>query len=247
MNLFDFPNLKVAFGMLLALVILCSMVGPAAQSGEWWDGFRTGEQGMNGTVEALTVYKEHLVAAGRFTKAGDTDVDRIALWNGSTWEAMYSPFYKLDPEEYPHFTGMEVINDKLYVMGGGSEKGFIAIWNGESWENPHTFNGTVYALKEFGGDLIAGGYFTEAAAPYKPPVNGLGNVARWNGDNWEKMGPQGGMDGSVNALVVYNDTLVAGGHFWEADGYTAFRLARWDEINDTWTHFATESGIQDPS
>ena len=81
-------------------------------------------------------------------------------------------------------------------------------------------NDFVYSLTIYNGDLIAGGYFTNAggvAAYY---------VARWDGSAWDSLGS--GMNGFVFSLTVYNGEVIAGGEFTTAGGVAAKRVARWD-------------------
>jgi len=43
-----------------------------------------------GSVEALTVYNNTLIAGGTFTTAGDVEANYIAAWDGFTWSALGS-------------------------------------------------------------------------------------------------------------------------------------------------------------
>ncbi|MGP8217568.1 MAG: hypothetical protein ACLQQ4_18515 [Bacteroidia bacterium] len=46
--------------------------------------------GMNGYVNALTVYNGNLIAGGSFTTAGGNAANNIAEWNGTSWSALGS-------------------------------------------------------------------------------------------------------------------------------------------------------------
>jgi hypothetical protein len=43
---------------------------------------------VNGTVSALAVYNGELIAGGAFTTAGGVAANRIARWNGSSWQGI---------------------------------------------------------------------------------------------------------------------------------------------------------------
>lgn len=72
------------------------------------------------------------------------------------------------------------------------------------------------------GDLIAGGFFTQAETGQP-----LSFVGRWDGTTWSPLGS--GTNSTVSALVVLPDgSLVAGGNFNTAGGITASSIARWN-------------------
>ena len=81
-------------------------------------------------------------------------------------------------------------------------------------------NGTVYAVTEFNGDLIVGGYFTMAGG------TAANRIAKWDGTSWSELGS--GMSGPVYALAVYNADLYAGGYFSTAGGVPANNIAKWN-------------------
>jgi hypothetical protein len=94
-------------------------------------------------------------------------------------------------------------------------------------------NSYVYALAVSGGDLYAGGYFTNAggvAAKY---------VAKWDGNAWSALGS--GMNSYVQALAVSGTNLYAGGAFTTAGGVSANRIAKWN--GSTWSGLG--SGMND--
>jgi len=70
------------------------------------------------------------------------------------------------------------------------------------------------------GWLYVGGTF-ETAGPIV-----AANIARWNGTSWSEVGS--GLDGSVQALAVYDGDLYAGGDFVNAGALAVQHLARWD-------------------
>lgn len=78
------------------------------------------------------------------------------------------------------------------------------------------FNGPVWAVLEYGAELIAGGDFTEAGG--QPCID----LARWDGTHWQALGP--GAEGVVLALGCFNGALFVGGQKVDSSPL----LARWD-------------------
>ena len=101
---------------------------------------------------------------------------------------------------------------------------FVAKWNGFDWSSMASeTNGRVYALAVAGGDIYAGGGFTNiggTAASY---------IAKWNGSGWNALGS--GMNGSVLALAVSGSHVYAGGGFTTAGGSAATNVAKWNGSN----------------
>jgi hypothetical protein len=105
----------------------------------------------------------------------------------------------------------------------------VARWDGAAWHAlGGGMNGTVYALAEYDGQIVAGGAFTSAdGAP-------AASIARWDGTGWRALGS--GLAGSltcpgctfVYALAAYGGDLIAAGNFTSAGGVPANGLARWD-------------------
>ncbi len=102
-------------------------------------------------------------------------------------------------------------------------------------------DGAVRALAIFddggGPALFVGGSFTTAAGGQT-----LGRIAKWDGSAWRSVG--GGLNGTVNAMMVYNDgsgpALFVGGAFTRAGGLGANGIAKWNGVQ--WT--GLQQGVQ---
>lgn len=84
---------------------------------------------------------------------------------------------------------------------------------------------SVSALTVYNGSLIAGGLFQTAGG------QAANRVARWNGTSWSPLGvgiENGFNFATVDALTVYNGSLIAGGDFDFAGSVAAASIARWD-------------------
>ncbi len=169
-----------------------------------------------------------LVATGTFQFAGGVLVNNIARWDGSTWHALGSG---LSGSVFGvRGDSLLALRNGDVVVGGSMAVGasqFVGRWNGTAWFGFGTgLSGAPGSMLELpNGDLVVGGFFTNAGAG---PVN---NIARWNGTAW---GPFGSgtagptfNSGSVLAMVpAANGDLVLGGDFSKAGGQVSVYLAQ---------------------
>lgn len=184
--------------------------------------------GVDNQVRALTVLDGRLMVGGQFTRAeGGTAVNRIARWDGNAWSALGSPGAGLNGDVF----ALTVYNGALIVGGRFTQAGAtitnnIASWDGHDWkpvDGPSRTGGVndiVTALTVYNGQLIAGGFFTEAGGV------SANRIALWNGSAWWPLGT--GTNSIVRALTVSGGDLIAGGEFTQAGGVNAARIARWD-------------------
>jgi hypothetical protein len=200
----------------------------ASWNGSAWSGFSTG---MNDGVQCLSVFGGQLVAGGSFTSAGGTPARGAATWTGSAWQPLGGGFdgavLALTPYVPPGS-----ITTQLFAGGQfdpwPANMHNVASWDGSAW-SPFSVpvgNTYVYAMAQFGGDMIAGGSFST------PPgdMNGIQNLARWDGVDLTGIGNTNGM---VRALKTFttgfpgNQTLnmIVGGDFTSAGGVSANRIA----------------------
>jgi hypothetical protein len=181
--------------------------------------------GPDRTVHSLAVYNGELIAGGEFSPYYSGNLNRVARWNGSAWQNL-GPGVGDPASSYGIVTSLAVSAGRLFVIGeytkiGAADAFRIARWNGASWETwpGDLYGGSVAALTEYGGELIAGGVFT------------LGpNLARFDGTSWHALGPISSPAGpaGVGSLAVYNGELVVGGTFALAGGVPANGIARWN-------------------
>ncbi|HMB68825.1 MAG TPA: FlgD immunoglobulin-like domain containing protein [bacterium] len=93
-----------------------------------------------------------------------------------------------------------------------------------TWSAIGAASGTVLALTDYSGSLVAGGEFKA--------INGtmMNQVGAWNGTGWSSLGT--GTDGPlfrpiVRCAVVHNGTLFVGGWFTMAGGTSSRFVANW--------------------
>jgi len=170
-----------------------------------WDGdtWHDVGSGTNHRLDDLCTYGDSLIAGGRFTEAGGVAVEYVAAWDGQAWSpigtASWTWGYVLSLAEH-----------KGDLYAGGTN--YVAMWNGSVWQEitGTGFSGDVFTLASYDGDLFAGGAFPNMVNPGGGTVAAI-NVAQWTGSEWLAVGS--GTNGSVYALEVHGDDLVAGGVF----------------------------------
>lgn len=217
--------------ILLAVALLLMLQGGttvALGQCQWLPG--EGLRGPDAPVNALTSWDPDgpgpatplLVAGGDFSIVGTAAANRIAAWDGTSWQPLGSGMNG-EVRALAVFNG-ELIAAGSFTTAGGVGANRIARWNGTSWQPLGSgMNGEVRALTVFNGELIAGGGFTTAGGV---TVN---RIARWNGAVWQALGSGLGTEvfETARTLTVYDDELIAGGDFLTAGGQVSAYWARW--------------------
>jgi hypothetical protein len=178
--------------------------------------------GLSSTVLALAVLPNgDLIAAGEFGATGGTTVNRIARWNGISWEPLGTGMNS-GVAALAVLPNGDLIAGGSFTTAGGVAANRIARWDGTSWSPLGTgmnSNSSVLTLAVLPtGELIAGGGFATAGGV---TVN---NLARWDGTSWSPVGT--GTSGAVFALAsLPNGDLIVGGSFTAVGGVVALSVA----------------------
>src|SRR5262249_49323350 len=144
--------------------------------------------GANAPVRALTLYNDNLVAAGDFTGIGSVLAGHVAQWDGAAWHPLAGGGANGTINALSAYAG-ELIAGGSFTTAGGQPASNIARWNGMAWQRlgssvfTNGTNGAVSALTPLGPDLIVGGAFGSAGGVGAP------HIARWNGSDWQSLGP----------------------------------------------------------
>ncbi|HNG29262.1 MAG TPA: FG-GAP-like repeat-containing protein, partial [Blastocatellia bacterium] len=165
-----------------------------------------------------------LYVAGNFSKAGGSEANRIARWNGSTWSPLGNTTGSVNRPVYAvAVNGTDVYVGGEFDFAGGVAANNIAKWNGSAWSALGSgLNSAVKALVVSGTNVYAGGHFTTAGG------NSANRVARWNGSTWSALGSGITNAAAVTSLAVIGTNVYAGGTFFTAGGNPVNSIARWN-------------------
>ena len=185
-----------------------------------------GGSSFNTRVNALAIGAEGVYVGGVFPVAGEVRASNIALFDGSSWQALgrgvnNSVFaIAVDDEENVYVGGN-------FSTAGGNDVNKIARWNGTTWAGVGAgFNRTVRALTVGKNGLYAAGDFLGSGAA------AASRIARWNGEEWEGLGT--GVDNEIGSAVGYavavdGDDVFVGGSFTIAGEKSSLNIAKWSK------------------
>ncbi len=190
--------------------------------------------GTNGPIFCMAVHNGLLYIGGQFTMVGNVPVNNIAAWNGINWSNVGGGVTGISPTPIVYSllstTNGLIVGGQFGLMGNNQIVNNIAIWN-NGWSASFG-NGLPYPismLQVFNGDVYAGGAF------FGNPYN---NIARWNGISWNPLTTNGislvnnVLYHGVEAGIVWNNELIIGGHFANADGLPGTQqIVRWNGTN----------------
>lgn len=203
-----------------------------------WDGFNWQNVGLGITGDATflhylktsVVYKNELYVGGKFREIDGKNIQHIARWNGTEWNAVGSGVSASLPQVdcMIEYKGELYVGGNISVAGGRYAYG-IARWNGQTWNtlklglNNDALTMVVDTVKDL---LYIGGAFNAAN---NSKVKG--SVVAWDGTNWLQVGDpvKYRFNSAVLALEMYHGYLYAAGVSNWKDTDTV--LARWDGQN----------------
>lgn len=190
-----------------------SVNGVSAPYIAMWNGSTWSAVGssINGTINSMYVFGGLLYVGGSFTSPGTF----IATWNGSTWSDASSGVSAAPINSFTE-------HSSALHHGGGSAGGSVQSFGGGSWSDVGTVpGGGVFAVQSFGGDLYAGGNFTEIDSVT------VDRLAKYDG-SWSAVG---NANNAIDAMHIWDSQLVIGGVFTNI----ASRVARYN--GSTFTAF----------
>jgi trimeric autotransporter adhesin len=218
----------LATGELLASGVLTSAGGVPVDGLARWDGQSWTPLGDGTRKEAfLKLPNGDLLAANNTTPSGPW-VGKLDVWNGTTW-SQFAPDVDGRIAAMVQMPNGDIVVAGSFLSAGGVPSNNIARWNGATWAplgggSDGYLGGTVSALAVLpNGDLVAGGYFTQAGGQ---PAN---RIARWDGSAWHAFGSgvaAPSFPGIASLNVLSNGDLIAGGYFNSIDGVPANCIAR---------------------
>jgi trimeric autotransporter adhesin len=184
-------------------------------------------------VSCIGQADDGIYVGGLFTAAGTTLVNRIARWDGTTWNDVGGGTMG-GTSSANRVLAIAGLGTDVYVGGtftnvGGNNVSNIAHWDGANWWPMGVgFDSSVGVLAAGAGFVYAGGGFTNVTDSFTFTVN---HIALWDGFNWYNLGSGVNANSTVNAIAVSGSTVYIGGTFTNASGVTANRIAMWDGAN----------------
>ncbi len=185
--------------------------------------------GVSGTVYALTTAGSEIIVAGEFGLAAGLPVGNLARWNGQAWSRI-----KTTNDANEAVLSLLNVNESLYVGGRFSllettPVSYIGAFVGSEWialgrNRGLGVNGSVNDLLVLDGQLYVTGDFAAAGGQQ------VNNIARWNGSVWQGLGlgAQIGLNDTGLVLAQWGRDLIVGGLFTMAGGVQANRVALWN-------------------
>ena len=197
-----------------------------------WSAMGSGLGTSTATVNAIAVSGSNIYAGGNFTTSGSNTMNRVAMWNGSTWVGM-------DSGVSGTVYAITVSGSNVYVGGSfataGSSAlsvGSIAVWNGTSWGALGTGTvSAVYCIAVAGGNVYVGGNFVTIGT-----ATSANGTAYWNGSSWNKMSTGINTNG-VYAITAIGSSIYIAGGFTTAGGATNKYVSLWN--GSAWVSLGT--------
>ncbi|NTV45943.1 MAG: T9SS type A sorting domain-containing protein, partial [Chlorobiales bacterium] len=196
------------------------------------------QPGVNAQVNAVAVIGGNVYIGGAFVTASDVVVNKIAMWNGSTWSALSTGLNGTVYTLAVSGTDLYVGGDFTKLSGTNTFVYYIAKWSttSSSWSALGSgsnigVGAPVRAIAVSGTDVYVGGQFVTAGGT----LVSANRIAKWNGSTWSALGS--GMNAQVSAIAVSGTTVYAGGQFTTADGSSTNYIATWN--GSAWSSFGS--------
>lgn len=192
-----------------------------------------------------------LYAGGSYTQIGGVAANRVAHWDGSTWNALGSGLSNNECYAIASYGGDLYAAGYFDLAGGVAGTAKLARWDGSNWQSIgaqlELFSNQLWDLVPWddgnGEALYIAGNFQNVGG-----VTGANFIAKWDGTQFSALGAPigGGVPLIVFTAYVWDDgngeALYIGGRFLSVDGVPASRVAKWDGTQ--WT--ALGSGVTGP-
>jgi hypothetical protein len=192
----------------------------ARWNGSSWDSIGGS---LGNTVQGLAAYGGKLYVGGDFLDGGSGFGDRVRQFNiaAGTWSALGSGLTGV-------IYDMSMCGPTVYAAGVTGVYYFDNGLDPDEWVALPSPGATVLVVDCLDDEVYAGGYFTDASSDEYADY-----IARYTGSSWDAVGA--GFDGVVEALLVEQDGIFAGGAFFDnndndrlLNGIARWSLSRWE-------------------
>jgi hypothetical protein len=190
---------------------------------------------ITGGVYALTADSNGtLYAAGQFINmAGIPAADHVAAYSGGAWHALGTGPSPGGGSVDDYVRSITALGTNVYIgsdasnIGGIAQADHVARWNGSTWSAMGSATGGangwfststfIYGLAAYGSRVYATGSFQNSNGDPRSDF-----IAVFDGSAWHNVGTNGAGNGPLGgigqAVAVYGQNVVAGGHLNNAGG-----------------------------
>jgi len=218
--------------------LFASSDGGNANISKWSDSTWTIVGETNGIINNLYSFKDSLFAVGRFLMIDNIPMKNLGKRRGSNFTKVGTYITALS-----QFYCMAEYKGELYVGGkfafvdpeNTTTSYSIMRWNGLKWRDLLDNEGIISYMNEFVNTNITKmiEYKDELyiMGRFKDSDNADNHIMRWDGENYHSIG--GGLNGTPEDAIVFNDELYVVGEFTKA-GYNtpseieANGIVKWD-------------------
>ena len=170
-----------------------------------------------------------LFVGGQFSTAGGKNINSIATWDGSEWNAFGNNevFSSHGPvSAIVNFNGSIIVGGDFDSIGM-TRVNNIARWNGSSWEPMGDgFDRNVSDLKVYKNELYATGSFGNSGSDL------VDCCAKWNGIKWVRISQ---LIGYGYSFSIYQGKLIIAGSFYHPGIFSILNIIGWDGIREDTT------------
>lgn len=179
-----------------------------------WQSLNGGANNYVSTIFGDTV-NNLLYATGSFDSIGGVQANRIATWNGISWNFIGSGLLNVSPARFTMYNNQVVFPSSVFTPYSSH----ITRWDGVQWDTiGSNFSGSFYGAITLNNELYAYGIFDSINHVY------YNSIAKWDGLNWISVGfpyrDLGGATPSIDCLAMLNNELYAGGLLADSAGNT---------------------------
>jgi hypothetical protein len=223
--------------------------GIAMWDGQNWSATGAGFDIFNQAVWALHVWDDgtgaKLYIGGAFETIGGVPANRIARWDGTTFEALSGGIQTAGSTVFAMTNYNDGSGDALYVGGNfslvdGNLITRLARWNGAAWSQVGagvTFASAAQGVAEMHVlDLGSGPRLYITGTQFSAGGQAFANAAAWDGQNWSPIG-QPLTGSSIRKMVVLDEgngpTLYAGAAGANGGGLLGY-FVKLNEANNLW-------------
>ncbi len=212
---------------------------------EKWDGtswatFADIGGGFGTEVDAIRILSDGRIAVGgQFGSVDTATLDNFAVYDGANWQQLGSASPDGRVQSILEMSDGRICLGGDFTHVGTVEVNHVACWDGSQWKALDAgLNAAVSVLREWNGDVLAGGGFSVPGAT----GSSIG-LARWDGTSWKGVsgGVAGGSLTNVRALAFGpTGQLYVGGTFAGAGGMSGVAAANVAVLdNGTWKALGT--------